>query len=140
MLTKNTAEYTKLVAELPDGRDTYYRPSEKGIPSARALCLPKGKIKMTDKPIPTCGDEKQTPKEWKPVTLEYTEDGALLVRRNLHNYPSRRGGSRTNCTPICRHPRLHATLQQSSNRAAGLTQSFTNPSNFRPMNPDHFLA
>ncbi len=43
---------------------------------------------MADKPIPTCGDEKQTPKEWKPVTFEYAEDGISIQVPNVYAWVS----------------------------------------------------
>lgn len=43
---------------------------------------------MNDKPIPTCGDEKQTPKEWKAVTFEYAEDGISVQVPNVYAWVS----------------------------------------------------
>ena len=43
---------------------------------------------MADKPIPTCGDVNQTPKEWKPVTFEYTEDGISVQVPNVYAWVS----------------------------------------------------
>lgn len=45
-------------------------------------------VEMADKPIPTCGDEKQTPKEWKPVTFEYAEDGISIQVPNVYAWVS----------------------------------------------------
>ena len=39
---------------------------------------------MADKPIPTCGDAKQTPKEWKPVTFEYSEEEISVSVPNVY--------------------------------------------------------
>jgi hypothetical protein len=39
---------------------------------------------MTDRPVPTCGDAKNTSKEWKPVTFEYTEDGISVRVPNVY--------------------------------------------------------
>ena len=43
---------------------------------------------MAEKPIPTCGDENQTPKEWKPVTFEYAEDGISVQVPNVYAWVS----------------------------------------------------
>ena len=43
---------------------------------------------MAKKPIPTCGDESQTPKEWKPVTFEYAEDGISVQVSNVYAWVS----------------------------------------------------
>ena len=43
---------------------------------------------MTEKPIPTCGDEKQTPKEWKAVTFEYAKDGISVQVPNVYAWVS----------------------------------------------------
>ena len=43
---------------------------------------------MADKPIPTCGDEKQTPKEWKAVTFEYAKDGISVQVPNVYAWVS----------------------------------------------------
>lgn len=43
---------------------------------------------MTDQPIPTCGDAQQTPKEWKPVTFEYSEDGVSIRVPNVYAWVS----------------------------------------------------
>jgi len=45
-------------------------------------------IKMAKKPIPICDDEKQTPKEWKPVTFEYAEDGISVQVPNVYAWVS----------------------------------------------------
>lgn len=39
---------------------------------------------MTTKPIPTCGDVEKTPREWKPVTFEYAEDGVSIRVPNVY--------------------------------------------------------
>lgn len=39
---------------------------------------------MSNKPIPTCGNAEQTPREWKPVTFEYTEDGVSIRVPNVY--------------------------------------------------------
>jgi len=39
---------------------------------------------MIDKPIPTCGDEKLTPKEWQPVIFHYTEDDISVQVPNVY--------------------------------------------------------
>ena len=39
---------------------------------------------MINKPIPTCGDNKNTLKEWKPVTFEYAEDGVAIRVPNVY--------------------------------------------------------
>ena len=39
---------------------------------------------MTDKPIPTCGDAKQTPKQWQPVIFKYTEDDISVQVPNVY--------------------------------------------------------
>ena len=43
---------------------------------------------MAKKTIPICGDEKQTPKEWKPVTFEYAEDGISVQVPNVYAWVS----------------------------------------------------
>lgn len=39
---------------------------------------------MAERPVPTCGDENQTPKEWKPVTFEYSEDEISVSVPNVY--------------------------------------------------------
>ncbi len=43
---------------------------------------------MAEKPIPTCGDEKRTPKEWKTVTFEYAKDGISVQVPNVYAWVS----------------------------------------------------
>jgi hypothetical protein len=38
---------------------------------------------MKTKPAPICGQHKQ-PKEWKPTTYEYTEDGITVRMSNIY--------------------------------------------------------
>lgn len=46
------------------------------------------KMNMNQQPVPTCGDAKQTPKEWKPVTFEYVEDGISVRVPNVYAWVS----------------------------------------------------
>lgn len=43
---------------------------------------------MANQPIPTCGDAQQTPKEWKAVTFEYSEDGVSIRVPNVYAWVS----------------------------------------------------
>lgn len=46
------------------------------------------KINMNQQPVPTCGDSAHTPKEWKPVTFEYAEDGISVRVPNVYAWVS----------------------------------------------------
>lgn len=43
---------------------------------------------MDRQTIPTCNDTAQTPKEWKPVTFEYSEDGISVRVPNVYAWVS----------------------------------------------------
>lgn len=51
--------------------------------SATASSCDRKKWKMNSEPVPICG-KHLVPKEWRPTTFEYDEDGVSIRVPNIH--------------------------------------------------------